>query len=174
MDASSRLTCVRTASKRLSSLGDTFTGSFASGLSKSADVSFGVEGASSETVGAARIELIGGGKTESTDASKLETVGTYMVNAKESLTVDAKGIVLNIAGTQKQSISGSHSLSADGPVVVNAPKLKLKGSGTITLTCGPSKVVVKSGGIFVEGAASVTIEGGQVDLDENALGTWLR
>ncbi len=134
-------------------------------------VSFGVEGAVTETVGAARVELIGGGKSETTGAAKAETVGTYVVNAKESLAIDAKGIVLNIAGVQKQSISGSHSLSAGGPVVVTAPKLKLKGSGTITLTCGKSKVVVKSAGIFVEGAASLTIEGGQVELDENALGT---
>ncbi|WP_224244455.1 type VI secretion system Vgr family protein [Hyalangium gracile] len=135
-------------------------------------VSFAVGGAATETVGAARVELIGGGKAETTGAAKAETVGIYMVDAKESLAVDAKAaIALNIAGAQKQNISGSHSLSAGGPVLVTAPQLKLKGSGTITLTCGPSKVVVKSAGIFVEGAASVTIEGSQVELNESALGT---
>lgn len=135
-------------------------------------VSFAVGGAATETIGAARVELIGGGKAETTGAAKAETVGIYMIDAKESLAVDAKAaIALSIAGTQKQNISGSHSMSAGGPVLVSAPQLKLKGKGTITLTCGPSKVVIKSAGIFVEGAASVTIEGSQVELDENALGT---
>ncbi|WP_224372277.1 type VI secretion system Vgr family protein [Hyalangium versicolor] len=135
-------------------------------------ISFAVGGTATETVGAARVELIGGGKAETTGGSKLETVGVYMVNAKESLAIDAKAAVaVNIAGTQKQRISGGHSISADGPVLVSASQLKLKGKGTITLTCGSTKVVVKSGGIFVEGGAALTIEGSSIELDENALGT---
>jgi type VI secretion system secreted protein VgrG len=135
-------------------------------------VSFAVGGASQEMVGAARVELIRGGKVETTGAIKTETVGVYMVDAKESYVTDAKAaIAINIAGAQTQRISGSHSMSADGPVVVNAPRLELKGQGTITLTCGPSKVIVKSNGILVEGAAEVTIEGSKIELDENALGT---
>jgi len=86
--------------------------------------------------------------------------------------VDAKAaIALTIAGGQTQKITGSHSLSSEGPVVVNAPQLKLKGKGTITLTCGSSKVVVKSDGVLVEGASSLTIEGTRIELDEGALGT---
>ncbi|WP_144369961.1 hypothetical protein [Myxococcus stipitatus] len=135
-------------------------------------VSFAVGGESKELVGAARVELIKGSKSETTGAVKMETVGVYMVDAKESYVTDAKAaIAVNIAGGQSQKISGSHSMSADGPVVVNASKLSLKGKGTITLTCGPSKVIVKSNGILVEGAAEVTIEGSKIELDENALGT---
>ena len=55
--------------------------------------------------------------------------------------------------------------------VLKALELSLKGKGTITLTCGQSKVIVKSDGILVEGAAEVTIEGKKIALDENALGT---
>ncbi|WP_342378041.1 type VI secretion system Vgr family protein [Myxococcus stipitatus] len=135
-------------------------------------VSFAVGGESKELVGAARVELIKGSKSETTGAVKMETVGVYMVDAKESYVTDAKAaIAVNIAGGQSQKISGSHSMSADGPVVVNASKLSLKGKGTITLTCGPSKVIVKSNGILVEGATEVTIEGSKIELDENALGT---
>jgi type VI secretion system secreted protein VgrG len=135
-------------------------------------VGFAVGGTSTETVGAARVELIRDGKSETTGAAKAETVGIYMVNAKESFAVDAKAaIALNIAGSQTQKISGSHSLSADGPVVVNASRLELKGKGTITLICGPSKVIVKSNGVLVEGAATLTIEGSKIELDEGALGT---
>lgn len=135
-------------------------------------VSFAVGGTSTETVGAARVELILGGKSETTGAAKAETVGVYMVDAKESFAVDAKAaIALNIAGTQTQKISGSHSLSADGPVVVTAPRLELKGKGTITLACGPCKVIVKSNGVLVEGAASLILEGSKIELDEGALGT---
>lgn len=135
-------------------------------------VAVAIGGALTETVGAARIELIRNGKSETTGAAKLETVGVYMVNAKETLAIDAKAaIALTIAGSQTQKISGSHSLSAEGPVVVNAPRLELKGKGTITLTCGPSKVIVKSSGVLIEGAATVTVEGSKIELDEGALGT---
>ncbi|MCP3065264.1 type VI secretion system tip protein VgrG [Myxococcus sp. K38C18041901] len=135
-------------------------------------VSYAVGGASQELVGAARVELIKGSKSETTGAVKMETVGVYMVDAKESFVTDAKAaIAINIAGKQTQRISGSHSMSTDGPVLVTAPRLSLKGQGTITLTCGPSKVIVKSNGILVEGAAEVTIEGSKIELDENALGT---
>jgi len=134
-------------------------------------VSFAVGGAATELVGAARVELIRGGKSETTGAAKAETVGVYMVDVKETFSVDAKAIALTIAGGQTQKISGSHSLSAKGPVVVTAPRLSLKGNGTITLTCGPSKVVVTSDGVLVEGAAALTIEGNKIELDEGALGT---
>jgi len=135
-------------------------------------VAFAVGGTATETVGAARVELIRGGKSETTGAAKVETVGVYMVDAKETFAVDAKAaIALTLAGSQTQKISGSHSLSADGPVLVNASRLSMKGNGTITLTCGPSKVVVTSSGVLVEGAASLTIEGSKIELDEGALGS---
>ncbi|MCP3098217.1 type VI secretion system tip protein VgrG [Myxococcus sp. K15C18031901] len=143
-----------------------------SATSSLSDVSFAVGGASQEMVGAARVELIKGSKAETTGAVKTETVGVYMVDAKESFVTDAKAaIAVNIAGPQTQRISGSHSISSDGPVRVTASRLSLKGKGTITLTCGQSKVIVKSDGILVEGAAEVTIEGKKIALDENALGT---
>jgi len=141
-------------------------------ISSLKQVAFGVGGAATELVGAARVELIRGGKSETTGAAKVETVGVYMVDVKETFAVDAKAaIALTIAGGQTQKITGSHSLSSEGPVVVNAPQLKLKGKGTITLTCGSSKVVVKSDGVLVEGASSLTIEGTRIELDEGALGT---
>jgi hypothetical protein len=135
-------------------------------------VSFAIGGSNTERVGGARVEKILGGKSETTGSSKQETVGIYMLKAAESLAITAKAAaVLNIAGSQRQKIGGSHSITAEGPLVINAPKLSVKASGTITLACGACKVIIKSGGVYVEGASSLTIEGSTVLLDENVLGT---
>jgi type VI secretion system secreted protein VgrG len=134
-------------------------------------ISLAVGGSSMETVGAARLELIGGGKVESTGGAKAETVGVYKLDIQESFAVTAGAAAAeNVAGVEMHRIAGSHSMSAKGPVRVTAPTLKLKGAGVITLSCGSTKVVIKSGGIFVEGDASLTIEGSNLEVDEGALG----
>ena len=103
---------------------------------------------------------------------KAETVGVYMVKASQSYGVDAKAaIALNIAGSQSNDIGGGHSIASEAAVVVTAPKVKLKASGKITLACGACKVIVEGGGINIEGASEVTIEGSTVDLPETSLGT---
>jgi len=134
-------------------------------------ISLTVGGTSKETVGAARLEMFGGGKIESTGGAKAETVGLYMLDSKESLAITAGAAAAeNVAGALAQRISGSHGLTAKGLVRISAPTFKLKGKGVITLSCGSTKVIIKSDGVFVEGGASLTIEGSSIDLDEAALG----
>jgi type VI secretion system secreted protein VgrG len=128
-------------------------------INSATGVAFAVGGSSTETVGAARIELIGGGKNEQIGASKLETVGAYVVNVSKSLAIDAKGAVaLNLA-SQKQDISGGHSITAEAAGVVTASNVTLEASGKITLSCGAAEVVIDSSGVAIKGALGVTIEG---------------
>ena len=135
-------------------------------------VSLAVGGNSSETAGAARIEAIGGGKSESTKGAKLETVGgLYRAELKEGLSIQAgTGVAENVAGPVKQHVKGSHTVSAKQGVVVTTPKISLKASGTITLSCGSTKVVIKSSGIAVDGGGKLTVKGSKVELDEGVLG----
>ncbi|MBX3275689.1 MAG: type VI secretion system tip protein VgrG [Sandaracinaceae bacterium] len=131
-----------------------------------------IGGSNRETVGGARVELVKGGKSETVGAAKAETVGVYVAKAKKSYGVSAKAaIALNIAGPQSNKISGGHSIAAQGPVVVTAPTVSLKASGKITLACGACKVIIEGGGVNIEGASEVTIEGSTIKLPETSLGT---
>ena len=136
-------------------------------------ISLSVGGKSTETTGAARIEAIGGGKSESTKGAKLETVGgLYRAEIGEALSISAgTALAENVAAAAKHHVAGSHSVSAKQAVVVTTPKLTLKASGTITLTCGSTKVVLKSSGIDLEGDTALTLKASKVELDEGVLGS---
>src|SRR5262249_7969402 len=121
-------------------------------------LSLTVAGSSKETVGAARIEAVAGGKSETTGGSKTETVGVYMIKASKGLSVDALAATYNIAGTQKQKITGSHGQSAKGAAAVTTSRLKLEAEEKITLKCGQAEVVIGSDGVNFKGN-DVTIEG---------------
>ena len=136
-------------------------------------ISLSVGGKSSETTGAARIEAIGGGKSESTQGAKLETVGgLYRAEVAESLSIQAgTALAENVAGAAKHKVKGSHAVSAKQAVVVTTPKISLKANGSITLTCGSTKVVLKSSGVHVDGGKKLTVKGSTgVELDEGVLG----
>jgi type VI secretion system secreted protein VgrG len=135
-------------------------------------VSLAVGGNCSETAGAARIEAIGGGKSETTKGAKLETVGgLYRAEISEGLSIQAgTGVAENVAGPVKQHVKGSHTVSAKQGVVVTTPRISLKASGTITLSCGSTKVVLKSSGIALDGGGKLTVKGSKVELDEGVLG----
>ena len=135
-------------------------------------ISLAIGGNSSETVGAARIEAIGGGKSESTKGAKLETVGgLYRADIAEALSINAgTAVAENVAGAAKHHVKGSHSVSAKLGVMITTPKLSLKANGTITLSCGSTKVVLKSSGVGIDGAQKLTVKGSSVEMDEGVLG----
>ena len=135
-------------------------------------ITLGIGANSNETVGAARIETVAGGLVETTGGSKAETVAVYKVDAKQSLSISSgAAVAINIAGSQKQTIKGSHSISSDGPVMVTAPQLKMKGSGAISLVCGANKVIIDSSGVAIKGGGKLEIEGSTIKLPEGFLGT---
>jgi type VI secretion system secreted protein VgrG len=141
-------------------------------------ISLSVGGKSTETTGAARIEAIGGGKSESTKAAKLETVGgLYRVEVAEALSIQAgTAVAENVAGAAKHHVKGSHSVSAKQAVVLTAPKISLKANGTITLSCGATKVILESSKVALDGTTKLTLKGSKIDStkvcsevrDENA------
>jgi type VI secretion system secreted protein VgrG len=135
-------------------------------------ISLSVGGKSSETAGAARIEAIGGVKEETTKGAKVETVGgLYRAELKEALAIQAgSALAENVAGAAKHHVKGSHSMSAKQAVIVTTPKITLKANGTITLTCGSTKVVLKSSGVDLEGDSALTLKASKVELDEGVLG----
>ncbi len=135
-------------------------------------VTFSIAGDLTETVGAARLELIKGGKAETTSAAKAETVGVYKLDIAESLAITAKAaLALSVAGSEKQSISGGYSISSDGPVVISAPQLKMTAGTQITFKVGDCKLILKSGTVAVDGDAKLDIKGSsEVKLKENLLG----
>ncbi len=135
-------------------------------------ISLSVGGKSTETTGAVRIEAIGGGKSESTKAAKLETVGgLYRVEVAEALSIQAgTAVAENVAGAAKHHVKGSHSVSAKQAVVLTAPKISLKANGTITLSCGATKVILESSKVALDGTTKLTLKGSKIELDEGVLG----
>lgn len=141
-------------------------------LSSVSGISLAVGGASTETVGAVRIEAIAGGKIESTRGAKVETVGAlYMADIQESLAINAGSAVAEtVAAISKHAVKGSHAIAAQGSVLVIAPRLQLKAKGSITLTCGSTRVTLESNGVGMDGGSSLNIQGSKVEVDEGVLG----
>jgi len=134
-------------------------------------ISRAIGGSSREQVGGARIDVARKGKAETTGGAKTEAVaGLYWSKAGDSIALSAQAVTLTFAGTQRQRISGGHSVSAQGAVNILTPRLKLEGGEAITLTCGDSKVVVDSDGVYIE-ASTIVYEGSKVEVDQGALGT---
>ncbi len=129
-------------------------------MSSAQGISIGIGGNSTETVGAARIELIKGGKAETIGLGKVESVaGAYVVDVKEGFSVDARAAVaFNIAGELEQKIGGGHAMSARSEAVVSASKVALEAATKITLKCGDAEISIDASGIAIK-AKELTIEG---------------
>jgi len=121
-------------------------------------ISVAIGGNSTETIGLARMELVAGGKSENTGGSKTETVGVYMAQLGQGLSMNAKVATFNIAGTQRQKIAGSHSLTTKGAAALTASRVKFDASEKITLKCGQAEIILSSSGVAFKGT-DVTIEG---------------
>jgi len=128
-------------------------------LSTVSNIGIGIGGNNTETIGAARIELIKNGKVENVGTTKTETTGTYVVKAKETINVDAKAAIAITVASQKQKIGKGHAVSGGGVVAITTSKLDLKSSGKISLICGAAKVVIDSSGVDISGPLGVTVQG---------------
>ena len=73
--------------------------------------------------------------------------------------MNAKVASFNIAGTQRQNISGSHSLTTKGPAALTAGRLKMEASDKITFKCGQAEITISDSGVSFKGL-DVTIEAG--------------
>jgi type VI secretion system secreted protein VgrG len=140
-------------------------------LSAVGGLAIAVGGVSTETVGAVRIELVGGGRAETTGGNKIETVGgAHLTLASAGIATDAGGnAALNVGGAMMQKIAGSHSISAEGPLVLTSAMLKLQASEKITLKAGKAEVVLDGSGILIKGTM-VTLRAGKITVPPGAIG----
>jgi len=122
-------------------------------------------------VGAVRIELVGGGRSETTGGNKIETVGgAHLTLASAGIATDAGGnAALNVGGAMMQKIAGSHSISAEGPLVLTTATLKLQASEKITLKAGQAEVVLDGSGILIKGTM-VTFRASKITIPPGAIG----
>lgn len=131
-------------------------------------VSFNVGGSSTETVGAARAELVKGGHSESC-ASKTETVGVYFVNAAEGFGVEATGAIALNTASSKWTLGKGYAATASGICAVTAASVSLDASETITLKCGGGEVIIDKSGISFKGDIQVTVEGSTIEAEPPAI-----
>ncbi|HBQ18133.1 MAG TPA: hypothetical protein DEF51_45760 [Myxococcales bacterium] len=131
-------------------------------------VSFNVGGSSTETVGAARAELVKGGHSESC-ASKTEMVGVYFVNAAEGFGVEATGAIALNTASSKWTLGKGYAATASGICAVTAASVSLDASETITLKCGGGEVIIDKSGISFKGDIQVTVEGSTIEAEPPAI-----
>jgi type VI secretion system secreted protein VgrG len=128
-------------------------------INTAAAAMFTVGAASAETIGAARIEIIAGSKIESTGIAKLEIIGGALIQETGSMTIESGGpLTHTVGGAVTQAIEGSHAVSAADTAKVTTTKLELRAAESLTLTCGPAKIVLNKDGISITGT-NVTIQG---------------
>ncbi|HJL19797.1 MAG TPA: type VI secretion system tip protein TssI/VgrG [Sandaracinaceae bacterium LLY-WYZ-13_1] len=132
-------------------------------------VTWSVGGSSTETVGAARAELVQGGHSESC-ASKTETVGVYFVNAAGGFGVEADGAIALNTASSKWTLGKGYAATASGACAVTAASIDLNASETVTLKCGGGEVIVDKGGITFKGNIDVTVEASTIEMEPPAIG----
>ncbi|MEC7522934.1 MAG: type VI secretion system tip protein TssI/VgrG [Myxococcota bacterium] len=132
-------------------------------------VTFGVGGSSTETVGAARAELVKGGHSESA-ASKTETVGVYFVNASGGFSVEATGAIALNTASSKWTLGKGYAATAKALCAVTAASIDLNASETITLKCGGGEVIIDKSGISFKGDIKVSVEGSTIEVEPPAIG----
>lgn len=135
------------------------------------NVTLGVGGNCVELVGAARLETIKGGRSESTGGKKAETVGLYTIKAKEDIALDAGAAAgIRVSGAMRQKVGGARTVSGKEGGQLITKELKLKASGSVTLVCGMAKVVIDGKGIQFDGKKEVTVEGDKIELKASNIG----
>ena len=123
-----------------------------------------VKGARTHTIGAARVELVGGTRAESCIADKIEKALGLVVISKgaESETVGAARTTM-VGGAILQKIGGSHTVTATGKAVFVGAFHQIDASSAIVFKCGDSEVVINGSGIAIK-SKLVTITAPNVTL----------
>ena len=132
----------------------TETISVAKALSIGAAYQVSVGGAMNETVGAAKAEEIGGAKIVAVGGVSSENVGaSKSLNAGSNISEKAGGKISNSAG-------GKIGLDAGGDINASSKaKVMIDAASQITLKCGGSSIVMKSGGDILIKGTNITLKG---------------
>jgi type VI secretion system secreted protein VgrG len=123
-----------------------------------------VAGDLTETIGAARAELIMGNRAEAVDGNKDETaLGLVVVSRGDETEAVTGSKTVMVGGAILEKIAGGHSISAGGPATFIGAFHKIQAATSITLTCGASTVVIDGSGVALS-SPIVTITAGKVSM----------
>jgi type VI secretion system secreted protein VgrG len=123
-----------------------------------------IKGARNQTVGAARVELVGGTRAESCLADKTEkAIGLVVLSkAPESEAVGGARSTM-VGGAILEKIGGSHSVAATSKAMFVGAFHKVDATTAIVFKCGDSEVVIDGGGVAIK-ATAVTITAPNIKL----------
>jgi type VI secretion system secreted protein VgrG len=126
-----------------------------------------VNGPRTHKIGAARVELVGGGRDESCTVDKTEKALGLVVISKgaEEETVDGARTTM-VGGAILEKIGGSHTVSATGKAMFVGAFHKVDASEAIVFKCGDSEVVIDGGGVAIK-SPLVTITAPKVTLTKS-------
>lgn len=122
-----------------------------------------VAGNTTQSAGAAHIELVMGDFAEAVQGNKMET--------EVGLIVVAKGESEHVAGAKTQMVGGAIIDKVKGNLTIEAAANltmigamhKLDASSSITLTCGASTITIDGGGVTIQ-SPMITLTGGTIQL----------
>ena len=117
-----------------------------------------------EDVGAAKIEMILGNRTETVGGGKTETALGLVIITKGDETEKVTGSKMQmVGGAILEKIGGGHSITAGSPTCFIGAFHKIEAATSITLKCGASEVVIDASGIAMK-SPIVTITAGKISM----------
>lgn len=123
-----------------------------------------VAGNRQQDIGAARVELVAGTRSENCLANKTENaLGLIVLSpAAEEETVSGSRATM-VGGAILEKIGGSHTVTAGGLLTIAGAFHKVEASTAIKFECGGSSVTIDGSGVTIK-AAAVTITAPKVIL----------
>ncbi|MEP7120396.1 MAG: type VI secretion system tip protein TssI/VgrG [Byssovorax sp.] len=117
-----------------------------------------------EDVGAAKIEMILGNRTETVGGGKTETALGLVIISRADETEKVTGSKMQmVGGAILEKIGGGHSITAGSPASFVGAFHKIEAATSITLKCGASEVVIDDSGIAMK-SPIVTITAGKISM----------
>jgi type VI secretion system secreted protein VgrG len=117
-----------------------------------------------EDVGAAKIEMVLGNRTETVGGAKTETALGLVIITKGDETEKVTGSKMQmVGGAILEKIAGGHSITAGSPATFVGAFHKIEAGTSITLKCGASEVVIDGSGIAMT-SPLVTITAGKISM----------
>src|SRR6185369_2625884 len=117
-----------------------------------------------QSIGAARLEMVLGNRSEDVGGNKDETsIGLVIVSRADETEKVTGSITRMVGGAILEKIGGGHSITASAPATFIGAFHKIEAGTSITLKCGASEVVIDGSGIAMK-SPIVTITAGKVSM----------
>jgi type VI secretion system secreted protein VgrG len=126
-----------------------------------------VNGARTQDIGAAHVEVVGGTRAESCLSCKTEeAVGLVVVSGAAEAEMVGGTRSTMVGGAIVEKVGDACVVQAGGKAMLVGAFHKVDASGAIVFKCGGSEVVIDGGGITLK-AAAVTITAGTIQLTQS-------